>query len=65
MSEYSQNSVKKVTHVLCLCAHFPLSVLFEVFIWNSMTGEELKYVQAHRGSITDMQFTDDRMMMIT
>jgi len=36
-----------------------------VFIWNSMTGEELKYVQAHRGSITDMQFTDDRMMMLT
>ena len=23
----------------------PRSVRFEVFIWNSMTGEELKYVQ--------------------
>lgn len=36
-----------------------------VFIWNSMTGEEVKYVQGHRGAITDLQFTADRMMMLT
>lgn len=36
-----------------------------VFIWNSMTGEEVKWFQPHRGPITDMQFTDDRHMMLT
>merc|ERR1712118_132598 len=36
-----------------------------VFIWNSMTGEEVKYLQCHRGTITDLQFSDDRMMMMT
>lgn len=36
-----------------------------VFVWNSMTGEELKYIQPHTQPITDMQFTDDRQMMLT
>jgi translation initiation factor 3 subunit I len=36
-----------------------------VFVWNSMTGEEIKSLQCHRAPITDMQFTDDRMMMLT
>jgi translation initiation factor 3 subunit I len=36
-----------------------------VFQWNSMTGEELKYIQGHRGPITDMQFSDDRLLMLT
>jgi len=36
-----------------------------VFIWNSMTGEEVKYLQCHRGTITDLQFSEDRMMMMT
>lgn len=36
-----------------------------VFFWNSMTGEEVKYIQGHRGAITDLQFTQDRMMMLT
>lgn len=36
-----------------------------VFVWNAMTGEEIKYLQPHMGPITDMQFTDDRQMMLT
>jgi translation initiation factor 3 subunit I len=30
-----------------------------------MTGEEVKYLQRHRGTITDLQFSDDRMIMMT
>jgi len=36
-----------------------------VFIWNSTSGEEIKYIQGHRGPVTDLQFTPDRMMMLT
>merc|ERR1712061_65518 len=36
-----------------------------VIIWDSQTGEQNKLIQAHATAVTSMNFSEDRMLMIT
>merc|ERR1712228_249869 len=36
-----------------------------VVIWDAQSGKQLKLVQAHNGAVTSMNFSEDRMLMIT
>merc|ERR1712083_1192633 len=36
-----------------------------VIIWDAKNGKQLKLIQAHNSPVTSMNFTEDRMLMIT
>jgi len=36
-----------------------------VIIWDSKDGKQVKLIQAHSGPVTSMNFTEDRLLMIT
>eukprot|EP00930_Biecheleria_cincta_P080382 TRINITY_DN6860_c0_g1_i1.p1 TRINITY_DN6860_c0_g1~~TRINITY_DN6860_c0_g1_i1.p1 ORF type:complete len:338 (-),score=78.61 TRINITY_DN6860_c0_g1_i1:299-1312(-) len=36
-----------------------------IIVWSSKTGEQLKLIQAHSSAITSLNFSEDRLLMIT
>jgi len=36
-----------------------------IIIWDASTGKKLNVIDAHKGPVTSMNFTEDRMLMIT
>lgn len=36
-----------------------------IIIWDAVKGDKIKQIDAHKGSITNMNFSPDRMLMIT
>lgn len=36
-----------------------------IIVWDSLKGDKLKTIDAHKGPITSLNFTEDRMLMIT
>lgn len=36
-----------------------------IWIWNAKTGAKVREINAHRGDITSLNFTEDRTLMIT
>merc|ERR1711975_16926 len=36
-----------------------------IIIWDSQSGEQLNLIQAHQSAVTSLNFTEDRMLMIT
>jgi len=36
-----------------------------IIIWDAVKGDQIKLIQAHKGPVTSMNFTEDRMLMIS